>query len=195
MADRVSGSDNRQTRPRYRARTNAMMETRLFLEALPTPTGDLRLVTDGAGAVRLLDWGDAGDHVGLRQKLPLGLGRVRLEAPRRASAARLALETYFGGEAGALDAIPVAPAGTEFQQQVWAALRTIPAGATASYGDIARRIGQPGAARAVGLANNRNPIAVAIPCHRVIGATGALVGYGGGLDRKLWLLRHEGAMF
>ncbi|MCW2282369.1 methylated-DNA-[protein]-cysteine S-methyltransferase [Rhodoblastus acidophilus] len=172
-----------------------MMETRLFLETLPTPTGALRLVTDGAGAVRLLDWGEAGDAAGLRQRLSLGLGRVRLDAPPRASAALVALDAYFGGEAAALDALSVAPAGTPFQQQVWAALRTIPDGATASYGEIARRIGQPGAARAVGLANNRNPIVLVIPCHRVIGASGALVGYGGGLERKLWLLRHEGAMF
>jgi methylated-DNA-[protein]-cysteine S-methyltransferase len=104
------------------------------------------------------------------------------------------LEAYFAGDLAALDGVTTRTAGTEFQQQVWAALRTIPVGATASYGEIAAQIGQKGAARAVGAANNRNPVAIVIPCHRVIGANGALVGYGGGLERKLLLLRHEGAI-
>ncbi|MBW7935431.1 MAG: methylated-DNA--[protein]-cysteine S-methyltransferase, partial [Gemmatimonadaceae bacterium] len=90
--------------------------------------------------------------------------------------------------------LPLAPTGTAFQQRVWKALREVPFGKTASYGDIARRIGNPKGVRAVGLANGRNPISIVVPCHRVIGSDGSLTGYGGGLDRKQWLLRHEGAL-
>jgi len=171
-----------------------MLETRLFLETLPSPTGLLRIATDESEAIRLLDWGDAHDQADLRRRLPLGAGRVHLEMRQRSSAARRALEAYFNGEPTALATLAVETGGSVFQRQVWEALRAIPAGATASYGEIARRIGAGGAARAVGLANNRNPVAIVIPCHRVIGANGALVGYGGGLERKLWLLRHEGAI-
>jgi len=92
-----------------------------------------------------------------------------------------------------IDHLRVATVGTPFQQRVWAALRTIPCGETMSYGDLARRIGQPSAVRAVGLANGANPIPIVVPCHRVIGASGQLVGYGGGLHRKQWLLAHERA--
>jgi methylated-DNA-[protein]-cysteine S-methyltransferase len=100
------------------------------------------------------------------------------------------LEDYFAGRAVEFD-IPLSLAGTEFQRRVWTALREIPHGETISYGELARRLGMPGASRAVGLANGRNPIAIVIPCHRVIGADGSLTGYGGGLERKAWLLRHE----
>ena len=105
-----------------------------------------------------------------------------------------AIAAYFRGEIDAIDRIEVDTAGTAFQEQVWAALRTIPAGRTWSYRELARAIGRPEAVRAVGLANGANPIAIVVPCHRVIGADGSLTGYGGGLDRKEWLLRHEGAM-
>lgn len=90
--------------------------------------------------------------------------------------------------------LPLAPVGTVFQQRVWAALLEIPFGVTISYGELATRLGDPKASRAVGLANGRNPISIIVPCHRVIGANGNLTGYGGGLDRKEWLLRHEGAL-
>lgn len=101
------------------------------------------------------------------------------------------LREYFAGTRRAFD-LPLAPAGTEFQQKVWAALREIPYGETRTYGDIAKNLGKPGASRAVGMANNRNPISILIPCHRVIGANGSLVGYGGGLDKKQFLLKLEG---
>ena len=101
------------------------------------------------------------------------------------------LAEYFAGARRAFD-VPLAPRGTPFQERVWRALMEIPFGATASYGEIARRVGMPGAARAVGLANNRNPIAILVPCHRVIGADGSLTGYGGGIERKRWLLELEG---
>jgi methylated-DNA-[protein]-cysteine S-methyltransferase len=102
------------------------------------------------------------------------------------------LEEYFGGGRTRFD-VPLRLSGTEFQQQVWSALRDIPYGETISYGELARRVGNPAAVRAVGLANGRNPVAIIVPCHRVIGADGSLTGYGGGLERKAWLLDLEAA--
>jgi methylated-DNA-[protein]-cysteine S-methyltransferase len=107
--------------------------------------------------------------------------------------AREQLASYFAGELTTFH-LKLAPMGTAFQRRVWDELCLIPFGATASYADIARRIGQPTATRAVGAANGRNPIAIIIPCHRVIGADGTLTGYGGGLECKSWLLRHEAAV-
>jgi methylated-DNA-[protein]-cysteine S-methyltransferase len=103
------------------------------------------------------------------------------------------LKAYFAGDIAAIEDIPAESGGTEFQRKCWKMLRKIPAGKTWSYNQLARRIGRPAAVRAVGAANGANPISVVVPCHRVIGADGSLTGYGGGLDRKLWLLRHEGA--
>jgi methylated-DNA-[protein]-cysteine S-methyltransferase len=102
-----------------------------------------------------------------------------------------ALRAYFAGDLGAIDGLPVATGGTDFQRAVWAALREIPCGETRSYGELAQRIGHPTAVRAVGLANGANPVAVVVPCHRVIGADGSLTGYGAGIERKRWLLAHE----
>lgn len=107
------------------------------------------------------------------------------------SAVASRLATYFGGETAVLDDIPVEMNGTPFQRRVWETLRAIPAGTTVSYGEIARRIGAASAVRAVGAANGANPVAIVVPCHRVIGGSGRLTGYGGGLERKQWLLRHE----
>jgi methylated-DNA-[protein]-cysteine S-methyltransferase len=104
--------------------------------------------------------------------------------------AREQLEAYFAGDLRAFD-LPLAPRGTEFQRAVWRALAEIPFGATRSYADIAAAIGRPGASRAVGAANGRNPLAIIVPCHRVVGADGSLTGYAGGLACKEWLLRHE----
>jgi methylated-DNA-[protein]-cysteine S-methyltransferase len=104
--------------------------------------------------------------------------------------ARAQLAAYFAGELRRFE-LRVEMAGTAFQQRVWRALRDIPHGATESYGALANRIGAPKAARAVGLANGRNPISIIVPCHRVIGANGSLTGYGGGIERKQWLLAHE----
>jgi methylated-DNA-[protein]-cysteine S-methyltransferase len=102
------------------------------------------------------------------------------------------LSAYFSGTRSAFD-LPLRLEGTEFQRRVWAQLQAIPYGETISYGDLAGRVGSPGAARACGLANGRNPVSIIVPCHRVIGANGQLTGYGGGLDRKTWLLDHEAA--
>jgi O-6-methylguanine DNA methyltransferase len=101
------------------------------------------------------------------------------------------LDEYFSGRGAAADAIPLELRGAPFERRVWGELRKIPAGATSSYGAIARQLGSAGAPRAVGLANGANPIAIIVPCHRVIGSNGTLTGYGGGLDRKQWLLDHE----
>jgi methylated-DNA-[protein]-cysteine S-methyltransferase len=103
------------------------------------------------------------------------------------------LDRYFAGELTAFD-LPLDPAGTPFQRQVWDELVRIPIGETISYGELARRVGRPGSARAVGAANGQNPISIVIPCHRVIGSDGKLTGYGGGLPRKAWLLDHEAGM-
>lgn len=102
------------------------------------------------------------------------------------------LDAYFAGTLTQFD-IPVRLTGTEFQRRVWSQLQAIPYGETISYGELARRVGNPKASRAVGLANGRNPVTVIVPCHRVIGTNGKLTGYGGGLDRKTWLLEHEAA--
>lgn len=114
--------------------------------------------------------------------------RGREAEPFKAAADQL--DAYFAGERTAFD-LPLAPRGSEFQQRVWAGLLEIPYGQTESYGELAERIGSPGAARAVGLANGKNPIGIVIPCHRVVGANGSLTGYGGGLDRKKQLLDLE----
>ena len=121
-------------------------------------------------------------------------GEVRLTEVRDPLGASGRLAAYLGGDLTAIDALPVNAGGTPFQRRVWSALREIPPGTTSSYGALASRLGAPGASRAVGLANSQNPVAIVVPCHRVIGASGALTGYAGGLDRKRWLLAHEGAL-
>jgi len=121
---------------------------------------------------------------GVEERIPAGLPLLNETVAQ--------IEAYFSGRLQNFD-LPLAPQGTDFQQRVWQALRQIPFGKTASYQDIARAVGNPKAVRAVGGANHHNPIAIIIPCHRVIGADGKLTGYGGGLWRKEWLLRHEGS--
>ena len=163
------------------------------LERMPTPCGELLIVTDDEGALRGLDWVDHEFRLRqlLRQQYPKDA--VELGAARRShSDARKSLEAYFGGELRAVDTLAVRTGGTPFQRDVWAALRSIPAGQTLSYGVLAKRLNRPSAMRAVGMANGANPVSIVVPCHRVIGADGSLTGYGGGLPRKRWLLEHEG---
>lgn len=105
---------------------------------------------------------------------------------------RQALAAYFGGDRRGFANLPLDPRGTDFQMRVWQELRRIPWGQTISYAELARRVGRPRASRAVGQANARNPIPLIIPCHRVVAADGSLGGYSAGLDRKRWLLAHEG---
>jgi methylated-DNA-[protein]-cysteine S-methyltransferase len=115
-----------------------------------------------------------------------------LEEARVPENLKNAIERYFAGELAAIYALPIRTAGTAFQREVWSALREIPCGTTVSYAELAEQIGRPAAVRAVGLANGSNPIGVIVPCHRVIGSNGSLTGYGGGIERKRWLLEHEG---
>ncbi|MEY9881507.1 methylated-DNA--[protein]-cysteine S-methyltransferase [Bradyrhizobium sp. USDA 329] len=163
---------------------------RFGLDRLTTPIGIALLVTDADGDLRALDWEDY-EHR-MRGLLRLHYGAVDLSNQPAPADMRTALSGYFEGELGQLSAIAWRSAGTPFQQKVWTALAKIPAGTTLSYGALAARIGMPKAVRAVGHANGSNPISVVLPCHRLIGADGSLVKYGGGLERKRWLLRHEG---
>ena len=124
----------------------------------------------------------------------VGSDLLKTERPAAAHAiarVRDALDRYFAGDLHALESLPIDAAGTGFQRRVWSALRTIRAGETRSYAELAAQIGSPKAMRAVGLANGRNPISLVVPCHRVIGADGSLTGYAGGVERKQWLLTHE----
>lgn len=163
-----------------------------MLSRLDSPLGPLLAVTDAAGTLHALDFSDfEGRLRTLFARHHKGEALAEGAAPPALAAA---LAAYFGGNIAALDALPVARLGSPFQQMVWAALRTIPAGQTWHYGQLAAAIGQPTASRAVGLANGANPIGIVVPCHRVIGASGALTGYAGGVERKAWLLRHEGAL-
>jgi methylated-DNA-[protein]-cysteine S-methyltransferase len=153
----------------------------LYYDHLDTPIGPLLLLGDGAALVEI------------------GLPRhgVAPDAPEDAKASKSKLhaaarelDEYFAGTRQQFD-VPLRPSGTPFQLEVWGALLTIPYGETTSYAEIARRIRRPRAVRAVGAANGANPLAIIVPCHRVIGSHGDLVGYGGGLPTKRWLLAHE----
>lgn len=163
---------------------------RFGLDRLATPIGIALLVTDADGALRALDWDDY-EHR-MRELLRLHHGAVDLVDQLAPAATKVALSAYFEGDLAQLSSIEWRIAGTPFQQKVWTALAKIPAGTTMSYGALAAKIEMPKAIRAVGHANGSNPISVVLPCHRLIGADGSLVKYGGGLERKRWLLRHEG---
>ena len=166
---------------------------KLFLDRTPTPIGLMTLVADDAGRLCLVGWDGHEARLERSLRVQYGSTDVRLEPTANPAGLTAALDAYFRGELTAIDSLAVAMNGTPFQRTVWAALREIPCGTTISYGELARRIGKPAAVRAVGLANGSNPIGVVVPCHRVIGANGSLTGYGGGLDRKRWLLAHERA--
>lgn len=175
-----------------RAPRATVAPARLILHRLGTPLGEALLVSDECGRLRALDWADHEPR--MRRLLRLHYGPdASPEAGPTPGAVTDALEAYFAGELARLNDITCATAGTPFQRMVWSALRDIPPGRTLSYGALAARLDRPSAARAVGLANGANPISVVIPCHRLVGANGALTGYGGGLGRKRWLLAHEGA--
>jgi methylated-DNA-[protein]-cysteine S-methyltransferase len=167
----------------------------LFVDRLKSPVGELVLVADGGGSLRVLGWYGAGkEPPELMAELRRQCGpAVRLEQRRNPGGLTAAIGDYFHGDVAVIDALPVAAEGTAFQQSVWSALRQIPCGSTVAYSDLARLIGRPAAVRAVGLANGSNPVAIVVPCHRVVGKDGTLTGYGGGLDRKRWLLAHEAA--
>lgn len=158
-----------------------MTESVIYFSELDSPVGSLTLVGDGEALMGLYMHDQR--H---RPELPEGAERH----DRAFSEAREQLRAYFNGKLQEFD-LPLHSEGTTFQRSVWRALQKIPYGVTQSYGELAQRIGKPGASRAVGLANGKNPIGIIVPCHRVIGANGTLTGYGGGLERKQWLLEHE----
>jgi methylated-DNA-[protein]-cysteine S-methyltransferase len=157
----------------------------VLFTTVPSPVGEMLLLgipTDAGTALTGAYFAPPPAH------LPPAEARCNDEA---FADAREQLEAYFTGDLTEFD-LPLAPQGTAFQHEVWAALREVPYGTTTTYGALARQLGRPvGAARAVGACNGRNPIGIVVPCHRVIGSTGAIVGYAGGLDRKRWLLAHE----
>jgi methylated-DNA-[protein]-cysteine S-methyltransferase len=163
----------------------------IVYDTIDTPVGELLLTAtaDGLTGVHFPKSSDGHrPEAGWQRARPLPN-----PASSAIAAARAELDAYFAGTLTRFT-VPLAATGTPFQQRVWTALRDVPFGATISYLELARRLGDAKAVRAVGGANGRNPIPVIVPCHRVIGADGSLTGFGGGLERKRWLLRHEGAL-
>ncbi|SMF07927.1 methylated-DNA-[protein]-cysteine S-methyltransferase [Tistlia consotensis] len=165
----------------------------LRLDRLATPIGELLLLADEEDRLRSLDWSDYEHRMALLLRRHYGAGGWKTVRDRDPGGLSGRMAAYFEGDLGSIDGLPSATGGTAFQRAVWQALRAIPCGTTISYRRLAERIGRPAAVRAVGLANGANPVAIVVPCHRVIGSDGSLTGYGGGLERKRWLLAHEGA--
>ena len=170
---------------------------RLILSRMDSPIGALALASDAEGRLRGVSFAaETADTLqrAMRREYP----GARFEPGETPPVVAEALTAYFAGDRAALDRTPWsldgAAAADGFQARVWRALADIPTGETISYGEMAKRAGEPGAAQAAGVALNRNPLALVLPCHRVVGADGAMVGFGGGLERKTWLLRHEGAL-
>lgn len=166
---------------------------KLTVSTFDSPVGPLALACDAEGAVRGVSFGEGLERA-MRREYP-GATMTPGETPDAVCAT---LHAYFAGDLSALDRTPWsldgAAAGDGFQARVWRALADVPPGRTISYGEMAKRAGDSGAAQAAGVALNRNPIPLVLACHRVVGADGAMVGFGGGLERKTWLLRHEGAL-
>ena len=161
----------------------------ILTDRIETPVGPMVLLARD-GVLLLLEFDDATDRVAREMRKRFGAADVQPADDPFGFSARL--KAYFAGDLKAIDGIATDGGGTAFQRRVWAELRRIACGTTISYGELAGRLGDRNAMRAVGLANGRNPIAVVVPCHRVIGADGSMTGYGGGIERKIWLLRHEG---
>jgi methylated-DNA-[protein]-cysteine S-methyltransferase len=177
--------DSRKDEMKTMRKETSMTETTTYWTMIDSPLGPLLLTADGKGISGLIMDAD------IDERMAGSAGWI--EDPAHFEEARRQLEEYFAGQRTEFD-LPLSAAGTPFQREVWAALQTIPYGEVRSYSEIAAQIGRPGASRAVGLANGRNPIAVIVPCHRVIGASGALTGYGGGLPRKRLLLDLEAGL-
>jgi methylated-DNA-[protein]-cysteine S-methyltransferase len=154
-----------------------------FIDHLETPVGELAIVVEHD---RLVAVGFTEEHRRMKE-----LVDETLVPKKNPGGFTALLKRYFAGDLHAIDDLPVAFSGTPFQLAVWQTLRKIPCGETWSYADVARKIGRPKAVRAVGMANGMNPVGVVVPCHRVIGSNGTLTGYGGGIARKEWLLKHE----
>ena len=167
----------------------------LLIDRIDTPIGEMVIIADRDGNLRAVDWTDHDPRAEDSLRLHYGRGKENagftLTPAKNPGGLSEAIRNYFNGDLTAIDNLPTKTNGTDFQRQVWQALREIPLGTTTSYGELAKRIGRPKAVRAVGLANGSNPVGVIVPCHRVIGSNGSLTGYGGGLNRKRWLLEHE----
>lgn len=162
----------------------------LFFDEIDSPVGKVLLVVR-ADRLCTVDFADYTER--MQTLLQKRYGAVQLRAVSDPCGYSSRLRAYFAGDLRSVDEIPVEPGGTPFQQQVWLALRTIPAGTVTTYGALAMQLlGHVNGSRAVGITNSLNPIAIVLPCHRVIGANGQLTGYAGGLERKRWLLAHEG---
>jgi methylated-DNA-[protein]-cysteine S-methyltransferase len=161
----------------------------LTMEVVETPLGDVILVTDKNDVLRATDFADCESR--LRRLLDRRLGHHELSNGTAPIAIKRALAAYFAGDIAAIESIPISGAGTPFQESVWANLRSIAPGSPLTYGDLAGNLGRSGSARAVGHANGANPFCIVVPCHRLVGASGALTGYSGGIERKRWLLDHE----
>lgn len=164
---------------------------KLLIDRLDTPIGEMLIVADQQGSLRAVDWADYEPRMRRLLRLHYGSEGFGLEPAHNPNDLARTISSYFEGDFAAIDALPVETAGTLFQRSVWHALRQIPCGTTTSYAKLAAQIGTPAAVRAVGAANGSNPVGVVVPCHRVIGADGSLTGYGGGIERKRWLLDHE----
>jgi methylated-DNA-[protein]-cysteine S-methyltransferase len=163
----------------------------LKTDTIDSEIGPIVIVTDSR-ALCALDFGDCEER--MKELLTRRFEEIVLRQEANPLGVSEKVHAYLAGNLHALDGVAVDPGGTEFQRTVWTALRMIPVGTTRTYGQLAASIGRPTASRAVGLANSLNPVAIAIPCHRVIGSNASLTGYAGGLQRKQWLLRHEGVL-
>jgi len=165
--------------------------TKLEVTEVCSPIGTLRAVVSANGLCDLdfdVRWQEK------LRRLRARFGEPQLVERQDPRGVATALRAYLDGAFDAVDDLEVDAAGTPFQERVWKELRRIPAGTTISYGELAVRVGRPNASRPVGAANGRNPVAIVVPCHRVIGADGTLTGYAGGIERKRWLLEHEQAI-
>ena len=160
---------------------------RVYAARIATPLHDLQAAVDAEGALLLLEFADRCSVEDVESRL----GEVVWD-DSRLTEVRRQLDQYFAGARRDFDLV-TAPPGSSFQLQVWRALRDIPFGETRSYGELATSLGRPGASRAVGRANATNPVCIVTPCHRVIGHDGSLTGFGGGIEKKRWLLDHESA--
>lgn len=163
-----------------------------FINRIHTPIGEMLIVVDQDGNLRAIDWADYTVRMYRLLRLHYGENGFTLHSTDHTNGLANALRSYFAGQLHSIDSLPVRTGGTRFQREVWQELRKINCGTTISYKELAERIKRPTAIRAVGLANGSNPVGIVVPCHRVIGFNGSLTGYGGGIERKHWLLRHEG---
>ncbi len=165
--------------------------TKIKSAVYPSPIGDIQILVEGERLI-FLDFADNTDRIEKLMHKRYGIFEMMdSENPAMMSDR---LERYFNGDWSAFDGLDVDTGGTDFQQSVWKGLRAIPTGQSISYDQLARDIGNPNAIRAAASANANNPVSIVIPCHRVIGKNGAMRGYAGGIERKVWLLRHEGAL-